>query len=137
MGCRASLAIMHRILLVEDDTDCRRIVRTYLEHLGYEVLAARDGEEGIYSAQEHLPDLILMDISIPKIDGWEATRILKADTRTSGIPIIALTAHALQAAQDKALEAGCDGYLAKPIDPRDVGEEVRRRLAPPSTPLSD
>jgi CheY-like chemotaxis protein len=79
-------------------------------------------------AKEHLPDLILMDISIPKMDGWEATQRLKADTNTKQIPIIALTAHALASDREKAMEVGCDGYLAKPCEPRAVVAEVQKFL---------
>jgi signal transduction histidine kinase/ActR/RegA family two-component response regulator len=114
------------ILLVEDNTDNRTIYRTILQHFDYRVLEARDGETGIRLAREHQPDLILMDISIPVIDGWEATKILKADERTSAIPIVALTAHALAADRATAERVGCDGYLAKPVEPRRVVEEVQR-----------
>jgi two-component system, cell cycle response regulator DivK len=119
---------MSRILLIEDDPDCRTIVRTYLEHVGFEVLEENDGEEGVKRAREEAPDLILMDISLGGIDGWEATRILKADPRTAPIPIIVLTAHALTRDQERSREAGCDGYLAKPVDPKHVAREVRRTL---------
>lgn len=116
------------ILLVEDNEDNRTIYRTILEHVGYTVVEAADGEEGIRQARERLPDLILMDVSIPKINGWDATRTLKGDDATKHIPIIALTAHALEQDRQRAREAGCDGYLAKPIPPREVIEEVRRFL---------
>lgn len=116
------------ILLVEDNEDNRTIYRTILEHVGYTVVEAADGEEGIRQARERLPDLILMDVSIPKINGWDATRALKGDSATRHIPIIALTAHALEQDRQRAREAGCDGYLAKPIPPREVIEEVRRFL---------
>ena len=79
-------------------------------------------------ARERIPDVILMDVSIPKLDGLQATRILKADAATAGIPIIALTAHALRTDKDRAFEAGCDGYLSKPVEPKRVVEEVRRLL---------
>ena len=116
------------ILLVEDNEDNRTIYSTILEHVGYTVVEAADGEEGIRQARERLPDLILMDVSIPKINGWDATRALKGDDATKHIPIIALTAHALEQDRQRAREAGCDGYLAKPIPPREVIEEVRRFL---------
>lgn len=119
---------MAKILLVEDNPDNRDIYRTILEHVGYEVIEAHDGEEGIALAREHLPDLILMDISIPKIDGWEATRILKGEAPTAHIPIVALTAHALSTDRQRALEVGCDGYLPKPVEPMRVVSEVRRHL---------
>jgi len=118
------------VLLVEDNEDNLVVYRTILDHVGYNVLEARDGEEGVNRAREEHPDLILMDISIPKIDGWEATRRLKADEATRDIPVIALTAHALEEDRERAIEAGCDGYLAKPIEPRRVVEEVRRFVGP-------
>ncbi|MBV9774469.1 MAG: response regulator [Gemmatimonadetes bacterium] len=116
------------ILLVEDNDDNVIVYRAILEHSGYRVLEARNGQDGIRQAREERPDLILMDIAIPIIDGWEATRILKADETTLGIPIVALTAHAFESDRAKAAEAGCDGYLVKPIEPRQVAEEVRRLL---------
>ncbi len=119
-----------RILLVEDNEDNRTVYRTILEHYGYEVELATDGLQGVERAIELLPDLILMDISIPVIDGLEATRRLKADQRTAAIPILALTAHALPADHARAVEAGCDGYLTKPIPPRQVMEAVRRFVQP-------
>ena len=120
-----------RILLVEDNEDNRIIYRLTLLHFGYEVSEAVDGESGIRIATEALPDLILMDVSIPGIDGWEATRILKADERTAGIPIVALTAHALASDRARAAEVGCDGYLPKPIEPRRVVEEIERLIGGP------
>ena len=108
------------VLLVEDNEDNRTVYRTILEHFGYQVIEARNGEDGVNMAREAHPDLILMDISIPLIDGWEATRMLKSDPATSDIPIIALTAHALATDRAKANEVGCDGYLAKPCEPRRV-----------------
>jgi two-component system, cell cycle response regulator DivK len=118
------------VLLVEDNEDNLVVYRTILEHVGFRVLEARDGEEGVSRAKENLPDLILMDISIPTIDGWEATQRLKADDNTKMIPIIALTAHALEEDRQKALQAGCDGYLAKPVEPRRVVQEVERFVGP-------
>ena len=114
------------ILIVEDNPDNQTIYRTILEHFGYGVLTASNGEDGIRVAREGQPDLILMDVSIPIIDGWEATKILKADPATSQIPVVALTAHAMAADRAKATEVGCDGYLAKPVEPRRVIEEVKR-----------
>ena len=116
------------VLLVEDNEDNRTVYRTILEHFGYRVVEARNGEDGIRMARENRPDLILMDISIPIIDGWEATQVLKHDPATSSIPIIALTAHALASDREKAMEVGCDGYLAKPCEPRAVVAEVQRFL---------
>ncbi len=114
------------ILLVEDNADNQAIYRTILEHSGFTVVSAWDGEEAVSVARATLPDLIFMDISIPKMDGLAATRVLKADEATASIPIIALTAHAMQEDRTKALEAGCDAYLAKPVEPRRVMDEARR-----------
>ena len=118
------------ILLVEDHEDNRIVYRTILEHVGYTVLLAGDGPEGVRLAREQRPDLILMDVSIPLMDGWTATSVLKANPETASIPIVALTAHALAGDRERAKEVGCDGYLAKPVEPRRVLEEVRRFLGP-------
>jgi len=120
----AHAAAKPKILLVEDNADNQAVYRTILEHSGFDVLSAWDGDEAIRLATEHLPDLVLMDIAIPGVDGWEATRRLKADPLTAHIPIIALTAHAFASDRAKAEEVGCDGYLAKPIEPRRVAAEV-------------
>jgi two-component system cell cycle response regulator DivK len=120
-----------KILLVEDHPDNRDVYRMVLEHYGYRVVEARDGAEGLRRAREEHPALILMDISIPVLDGWEVTRRLKADPATAGIPIIALTAHALTTDRAKAEEAGCEGYLSKPCEPRRVVEEVARWVGMP------
>jgi len=122
--------VSRTILLVEDHEDNRIVYRTILEHFGYTVLLAGDGAEGVRLAREARPDLVLMDVSIPVMDGWEATSVLKADPATAAIPVIALTAHALAADRARAEEVGCDGYLAKPVEPRVVLEEVRRFLGP-------
>src|SRR5688500_9228471 len=118
------------ILLVEDNEDNRRIYVTILAHAGYRVLEAIDGEAALAIARAEMPDMILMDVSIPKIDGWEATRQLKADPATSAIPIVALTAHALASDREKAMNVGCDGYVPKPAEPRLVLGEVERRVGP-------
>lgn len=123
-----SAKIDQTILLVEDNEDNRIIYSTVLRHVGYEVLEAQDGVEAIELARAKLPDLILMDISIPVIDGWEATRVLRQDPLTRHIPIIALTAHALADDRERALEMGFTAYLAKPVEPRAVVAEVRRWL---------
>lgn len=116
------------LLLVEDNEDNRIIYSTVLRHLGYRVVEAHDGVEAIRLAREASPDLILMDISIPEIDGWEATRILREDPKTARIPIIALTAHALSDDRERAEEIGFTSYMAKPVEPRAVAAEVRRLL---------
>jgi CheY-like chemotaxis protein len=117
------------ILLVEDHEDNREAFRAILEHYGYDVMEAADGEAGIDMARARHPDLILMDISIPVIDGWEATRVLKEDERTRDIPIVPLTAHAFPADRARAEAFGCAGFLAKPIQPFDVAAEIERILA--------
>jgi two-component system cell cycle response regulator DivK len=119
------------VLLVEDNEDNVSIYSTILTHSGYPVIVATDGEAAIAAAREHHPGLILMDVSIPKIDGWEATRRLKADPATADIPIVALTAHALASDRQMAHDVGCDGYIPKPADPVEVLAEVRRRLGNP------
>jgi two-component system, cell cycle response regulator DivK len=124
----------HTLLLVEDNEDNRIIYSTVLRHLGYTVVEAEDGAQAIALARSVLPDLILMDISIPEVDGWEATRILRRDPATSRIPIIALTAHALADDRARATEVGFTAYLAKPIEPRAVVAEVRRWLGGDSAP---
>lgn len=124
------------VLLVEDNEDNLVVYRTILEHVGYRVVEARDGEEGVSRAREQMPDIILMDISIPKLDGWEATQRLKQGADTKAIPIIALTAHALEEDRQKAIQAGCDGYLAKPVEPRRVVQEVERFVGPARKPDS-
>ena len=120
------------VLLVEDNEDNRIVYSTILRHFGYRVMEALNGEEGIATARSEKPDLILMDISIPIIDGWEATQVLKHDPETRHIPIIALTAHALASDRERAMQVGCDGYLAKPCEPRAVVAEVQRFLGQPS-----
>jgi two-component system cell cycle response regulator DivK len=117
-----------KILLVEDNEDNRIIYATALRFSGYEVVEAITGTEGVRLAQTAGPDLILMDISVPELDGWQATAILKADPATASIPIIAVTAHALPEDEARSMSAGCDGYLAKPITPAALIAEVDRRL---------
>ncbi len=116
------------ILLVEDNPHNRKIFSGMLTHHGFKVREAETGELALQAVAEELPDLILMDLSIPGVDGWECTRRLKADPRTRPIPIIALTAHAMRGDEERAIAAGCDGYLAKPISPKKVVEEVKRYL---------
>ena len=104
------------VLLVEDNEDNRIVYSTILQHFGYTVSEALNGEEGIAKAREEQPDLILMDISIPIIDGWEATQVLKRDPATKDIPIIALTAHALASDRQKSVDVGCADFDTKPVD---------------------
>ena len=107
---------MPRILVVEDNEWSRDILGRRLARRGYQVLVAADGRRGMLLAQSQRPDLILMDMSLPEIDGWEATRRLKADPETRAIPIVALTAHAMASDRKKAMDAGCDDYHTKPVD---------------------
>ena len=123
------------VLLVEDNEDNRIVYSTILRHFGYTVTEALNGEEGIAKARTEKPDLILMDISIPDVDGWEATIVLKADPLTRAIPIIAVTAHVLPGDERRSMEAGCDGYLAKPVSPGALIAEVDRRFGRTSNPL--
>lgn len=117
------------VLLVEDNAENREIYATILDHDGYRVLEVADGEAALRVAREEHPELILLDISIPLIDGWEVAERLKADDSTRAIPVVALTAHALPEDHQRARDLGCDAYLAKPVRPRRVLEEVRRLLA--------
>ncbi len=107
---------MAKVLLVEDQEDNRDMLSRRLVKRGYEVAIAVDGAEGVEKARSEAPDLILMDMSLPVMDGWEATRILKADDGTRSIPVVALTAHAMSTDREKAFEAGCDAYETKPIE---------------------
>jgi len=112
-----------KLLLVEDNETNRDMLSRRLERKGYQVVLAADGQSGVEMAQSQTPDLILMDMSLPVLDGWEATRRLKADIATRHIPVIALTAHAMSSDRDKALEAGCDDYDTKPVEmPRLLGK---------------
>ena len=107
---------MARILLVEDQEMNRDMLSRRLKKRGYEVSIAVDGAEGVDKARSEIPDLILMDMSLPVMDGWEATRTLKGDEATRAIPVVALTAHAMSTDREKALEAGCDAYETKPVE---------------------
>jgi CheY-like chemotaxis protein len=118
-----------KILLVEDDELNRDMLGRRLQRKGFEIVEAVDGEQAITSAGVEKPDLILMDMSLPIVDGWEATRRIKADPATAGIPVIALTAHAMAGDREKALASGCDDYDTKPI-------ELKRLLAKMAALLS-
>jgi two-component system response regulator len=105
-----------KVLLVEDLEENRRVIRLLARRMGVTLLEAADGQEGLDVAHRELPDVILMDLSLPILDGWTATTRLKADPETAHIPVIALTAHAMAIDEQRARQAGCDGYVAKPID---------------------
>jgi len=119
------------VLIVEDNEDNRLIYSQYLAHGGFRVLEAANGAEGIDVARRERPDIVLMDISMPVMDGLAATRALKADEDLRAIPVIALTAHAMASDEAMAREAGCDGYISKPVMPREVRAEVERWIGPP------
>ena len=121
---------MPRILLVEDNEMNRDMLSRRLQRRGYEVLIAVDGQMGIDMARSEAPHLILMDMSLPVMDGWEATRTLKASDKTRHIPVIALTAHAMSTDRDKAIEAGCDDYDTKPIELPRLLEKMEALIAP-------
>ena len=121
-----------RILVVEDQEDNRQILRDLLRSADFEVIEAVDGEAGLAAAAAHKPDLILMDVQLPGIDGYEATRRLKGDALLRDVPVIAVTAHALSGAEEEARAAGCDGYISKPISPRQLLAKVREYLSRPS-----
>jgi CheY-like chemotaxis protein len=112
-----------RILVVEDSPDIRVLIRMLLEAAGHEVMTASDGQEGVETAKRERPDLVLMDLSLPVISGWEAAKAIKESPETSSIPVVAVTAHAMQGDRERALAAGCDGFLPKPID-EDTFESV-------------
>lgn len=116
------------ILVVDDVEDGRIVICDFLELRGFELATAADGVEAVDKAFELRPDLILMDVWLPNLDGLEATRRIKADPRTADVPILALTAHALASARAEAEAAGCDGVITKPFFPRDLEREVRRHL---------
>ena len=117
------------ILVVDDYQDAREMYAEYLQFSGFRVAEARNGNEAVDQAFKLKPDLILMDLSLPGMDGWEATRRLKADQATKNIPIVALTGHALAGASEGARKAGCDSFVTKPCLPDDLVVEVRRMLS--------
>ena len=117
-----------RILVIEDTEDNRQIVRDLLTSVGYELIEAVDGAEGVAMAQTHRPDLILMDIQLPQMDGYEATRRIRAIPDLAHVPIIAVTSYALSGDEAKTRAAGCDGYVAKPFSPRHLLAKIREYL---------
>lgn len=121
---------MSKILLVEDNETNRNMLSRRLLKRGYEVVIAIDGESSLLLAESETPDLILMDMSLPILDGWEATRRLKAEPATQSIPVIALTAHAMSSDRDKALEAGCDDYDTKPVELARLLGKIEALLTP-------
>jgi CheY-like chemotaxis protein len=122
-----------RVLLVDDYPDAREMYSEYLTFSGFEVIEATNGIEALQHAVESNPDIILMDLSLPVMDGWEATRRLKADRRTAGIPVVALTGHALAGISEGARRAGCDAFVTKPCLPEDLVKEIRKILDDPGS----
>ena len=124
---------MHRILLVEDHEKIWDFLSRRLKRRGYEVSVAQDGKQGLEMAREELPDLLLLDMNLPVMDGWTVAQTLKGDAATKHIPIIALTAHAMAGDRDKAIAAGCDDYHAKPVDFSQLLNQIEAALATRST----
>lgn len=122
---------MANVLLVEDNELNRDMLTRRLVKRGYDVVIAVDGAEGVQKATAHLPQIILLDMSLPVMNGWDAARALKSNPATSTIPVIALTAHAMESDRDKALEAGCDDFDTKPVDMARLVDKMQRLLAPP------
>ncbi len=117
------------ILIIEDEPKNVTLLRDLLQVSGYKTIEATDGKQGVELAKSKKPDLILMDVQMPVMDGLEATRILKADATTSNIPVLALTSYAMTGDEERILEAGCDGYLAKPFDIKELLKEVSKYLS--------
>jgi two-component system cell cycle response regulator DivK len=117
-----------RVLLVDDYPDAREMYAEYLDFSGFDVVEAANGMEALQRAADTTPDIILMDLSLPVMDGWEATRRLKADSRTAHIPVVALTGHALAGISEGAKKAGCDAFVTKPCLPEDLVKEIRKVL---------
>ena len=116
------------ILLIEDDRDSRQIYGTVLRHAGYQVMEATDGGEGILLAQRHRPDVIVMDLGLPKVDGWTATEAIKRDPATSHIPVVAVTVHVQDVYRERAQGVGVDSFLDKPCSPTQLVGEITRLL---------
>jgi two-component system cell cycle response regulator DivK len=119
-----------RVLVVDDFDDAREMYAEYLEFAGFQVDTARNGQEAVEKAQEASPDIILMDLSLPVMDGWEATRLIKQDSRTRDIPVMALSGHVLAGSESHAKEAGADEFVAKPCLPQDLENKIRNMLKP-------
>jgi two-component system, cell cycle response regulator DivK len=118
----------NRILVIEDNEDNRQIIRDLLIGVGYQLIEAVDGVEGVAMAQSHRPDLILMDIQLPELDGYEATRQIRTVPELAQVPIIAVTSYALSGDEAKARDAGCNAYVAKPFSPRELLAKIREFL---------
>lgn len=119
---------MKRVLIVEDNEDNLRLILDVLGSQDLDVITATDGDQGVALAQQERPNLILMDLSLPRMDGWTATRIIKADEALRHIPIIALTAHAMVGDKERALQAGCDDYLSKPLNLKELAQKLEQYI---------
>lgn len=122
-----------RVLLVDDYPDAREMYSEYLHYSGFDVIEAGNGVEALARAADSAPDIILMDLSLPVMDGWEATRRLKANKMTAGIPVVALTGHALAGILEGAMNAGCDAFVTKPCLPEDLVKEIQKVLSTPTS----
>jgi two-component system, cell cycle response regulator DivK len=129
---RSEVELPKKLLIVDDNEDSRELIVKALRQSGYVIVQAADGEEALAKAFSEKPDLILMDRSLPKIDGLEVTRRLKRDEEFKRVPIVAVTAHAMRGDREKALEAGCDGYIAKPVNVRTLPGQIKSFLEGPS-----
>jgi two-component system cell cycle response regulator DivK len=136
MTARPEKSDRPRVLLVDDYPDAREMYTEYLEFSGFDVIGAGNGLEALQRAVDANPDIILMDLSLPVMDGWEATRRLKADDRTASIPVVALTGHALAGISEGAKKAGCDAFVTKPCLPEDLVREIRKILDAPAASTS-
>lgn len=119
------------ILIVDENSDAREVYSLAFRHFGYNVLQARSGREGLDRAIHDQPDLIIMDLGLPGMNGWDATRLLKSGAATAGIPVLALTVHVHDVHRQRAVDSGCDGFVAKPCSPRLLQAEVEHLLARP------
>ena len=128
MADQAAKQTKELVLIVDDYDEGREICAEYLAFHGYEIAEARDGEEALAKARELLPDLILLDLALPKVDGWEVARRLRSDESTADLLILALTAHALDDLRQRALDVGCNGVVTKPVIPKDLARQVREAL---------
>jgi two-component system cell cycle response regulator DivK len=120
------MAVKNKVLIIEDNFDNMELVRFLLQRADFEVLTAFDGRNGLTTAQQEIPDVILLDLAMPEMDGWETVQELKAETKTANIPVIALTAFTLPGDRQRALDSGCDGYLSKPLDVATFAQDVRK-----------
>ena len=118
------------VLVADDERNIQELARLYLTNDGFQVETARNGQEAVEKAQEASPDIILMDLSLPVMDGWEATRLIKQDSRTRDIPVMALSGHVLAGSENNAKEAGADEFVAKPCLPQDLENKIRNMLKP-------